>query len=56
MVDMPFVAPELIIQTRQIDLLTYLKNYGPYELVRFSGNTYYTRTHDNLRISNGKWI
>ena len=39
-----------------MDLLTYLKNYEPYELVKFSGNTYCTRTHDSLKISNGKWI
>ena len=24
-VDMPFIAPELIIQAKQMDLLTYLK-------------------------------
>ena len=28
----------------------------PNELVRFSGNTYTTRTHDSLKISNGKWM
>ena len=39
-----------------MDLLTYLKNYEPYELVHFSGNTYTTRTHDSLKISNGKWM
>ena len=32
---MPFIAPELIIQAKQMDLLTYLKNYEPYELVKF---------------------
>ena len=53
---MPFIAPELIIQAKQMDLLTYLKNYEPYELVKFSGNTYCTRTHDSLKISNGKWM
>ena len=37
---MPFIAPELIIQAKQMDLLTYLKNYEPYELVKFSGNGY----------------
>ena len=50
---MPFIAPELIIQAKQMDLLTYLKNYEPYELVKYSGNTYCTRTHDSLKIS--KW-
>ena len=38
-----------------MDLLTYLKNYEPSELVHFGGNTYCTRTHDSLKISNGKW-
>ena len=38
-----------------MDLLTYLQCYEPEELVHFSGNTYTTRTHDSLKISNGKW-
>lgn len=53
---MPFIAPELIIEAKRMDLLTYLRNYEPYELVKFSGNTYTTRTHDSLKISNGKWM
>ena len=53
---MPYVAPEVVQRVKQIDLLTYLKNYEPYELVHFSGNTYSTRTHDSLKISNGKWM
>ncbi|MEG1208245.1 MAG: DUF3991 and TOPRIM domain-containing protein [Oscillospiraceae bacterium] len=38
-----------------MDLLTYLQNYEPQELVYVSGNIYCTKTHDSLRISNGKW-
>ena len=38
-----------------MDLLTYLQNYEPQKLVKVSGNTYCTREHDSLRISNGKW-
>jgi hypothetical protein len=38
-----------------MDLLTYLQCYEPQELVRVSGNTYCTREHDSLKISNGKW-
>lgn len=53
---MPYVAPEIVQKVKQMDLLTYLKNYEPYELVHFSGNTYTTRTHDSLKISNGKWM
>ena len=26
------------------------------EVVHFSGNTYTTRSHDSLKISNGKWM
>ena len=52
---MPYIPPEVVAQARQMDLLTYLKNYEPDELVHFGGNTYCTRTHDSLKISNGKW-
>ena len=38
-----------------MDLLTYLRNYEPHELVHFGGSTYCTREHDSLKISNGKW-
>ena len=53
---MPFIAPEVILEAKRMDLLTYLRNYEPHELVKFSGNTYTTRTHDSLKISNGKWM
>lgn len=53
---MPYIPPEVIEQARQIDLLTYLQNCEPHELVRISGNNYTTRTHDSLKISNGKWM
>ena len=53
---MPYIEPEIIQEVKKMDLLTYLKNYEPYELVHFSGNTYTTRTHDSLKISNGKWM
>lgn len=53
---MPYIAPEMVQKVKQMDLLTYLKSYEPYELVHFSGNTYTTKTHDSLKISNGKWM
>lgn len=53
---MPFIAPEVILKAKEMDLLTYLKNYEPYELVKLNGNTYCTKTHDSLKISNGKWM
>ena len=39
-----------------MDLLTYLRHYEPQELVHVTGNTYSTREHDSLKISNGKWM
>ena len=52
---MAYISAEDITQAKQIDLLTYLQSYEPQELVRISGNTYCTREHDSLKISNGKW-
>jgi hypothetical protein len=52
---MPYVEPEAILQAKQMDLFTYLQNYEPNELVHVSGNVYCTKTHDSLKISNGKW-
>ena len=53
---MPYIAPEVITEAKRMDLLTYLSEYEPEELVKFSSNTYTTRTHDSLKISNGKWM
>jgi hypothetical protein len=50
-----YVTQEDIEQAKQMDLLTYLQSYEPQEIVRVSGNTYCTREHDSLKISNGKW-
>ena len=44
-----------IVQARQMDLLTFLRNSEPGELVHVSGETYSLRSHDSLRISNGMW-
>ena len=52
---MPYITPESIDQARNMDLLTYLRKFEPSELVHISGNVYCTRTHDSLKISNGKW-
>ncbi len=49
------IAPEVLEQARQIDLLTYLQHYEPGNLKRVAGNVYCTREHDSLKISNGKW-
>ena len=53
---MPYIAPEVITEAKRMDLLTYLREHEPGELVKFSSNTYTTRTHDSLKISNGKWM
>lgn len=52
---MSYIAADDILKAREMDLMTYLRNYEPQELVRVSGNTYCTREHESLRISNGKW-
>ena len=53
---MPYYTEEQITKVRSIDLLTYLQTYEPTELVHVRGNTYCTREHDSLKISNGKWM
>lgn len=53
---MPYIPPEMVQQAKQMDLLTYLQRYEPYELVRLSSLVYSTKTHDSLKISNGKWM
>ncbi len=51
-----YYSKEVIDKAKQMDLLTYLKMYEPSELVRVSSEVYSTRTHDSLKISNGKWM
>ena len=53
---MAYYTEKQIEQARSIDLLTYLQTYEPTELVHVRGNTYCTREHDSLKISNGKWM
>ena len=52
---MPFIPPEQLVRAREMDLLTYLRRCEPEELVSAGNNTYATRSHDSLKISNGKW-
>ena len=51
----PYIPKDRIAAAREMDLLTYLRRFEPEELVHIGGNTYTTRTHDSLKISNGKW-
>ena len=45
-----------VSRAREMNLLTYLKFYEPNELKRLSRKVYSTRTHDSLKISNGRWM
>lgn len=49
------VTNEQIAQAKEWDLLSYLQTYDPHELKRCGTCEYCTRTHDSLKISNGKW-
>lgn len=50
-----YYKKEEIDKAKKLDLLTYLRNYNPEELVHISKETYCTKTHDSLRINNGMW-
>ena len=50
-----YVTKEQIEQAKQMDLHSYLQAFEPDELVRINSDSYTTRTHDSLKISNGKW-
>ena len=52
---MPYIPKDQIAAAREMDLLTYLRRFEPQELVHVGGNTYATRSHDSLKISNGMW-
>ena len=52
---MPYIPPQEVEKIRSVDLLTYLQQCEPQQLVHVSGNTYTTAEHDSLRISNGMW-
>ena len=51
------IAPDVLERARQIDLLSYLREFEPSNLVKVkgTGNVYCTAEHDSLKISNGKW-
>ena len=50
-----YVSKNEIEKAKQIDLLTYLVNYEPTNLVKETNNSYCTKEHDSLKISNGLW-
>ncbi|NCE66433.1 DUF3991 domain-containing protein [Pseudoflavonifractor sp. 524-17] len=49
------VTKAQIAKAKEWDLLSYLQTYEPQELKRCGPREYCTRTHDSLKISNGKW-
>ena len=51
--NMAYATPEENAKAKEMDLLTYLRNYEPGELVKVANGTYCTREHDSLKISNG---
>lgn len=52
---MAYFSESQIAKAKEIDLLTYLQNYCPDELVYEARDTYHTQTHDSLKINNGLW-
>ena len=50
-----YLTPEELAEVKKIDLLTYLYNYEPNELVKYGRDTYGTKTHSSLTIRNGLW-
>lgn len=51
-----WISREDVAKAKEMDLLTYLKNYRPDELKKISGAEYGTKSHSSLKISNGKWV
>jgi len=52
---MSYVSAKQIEAARQPDLLTFLQRYNPNDLVPTGSGAYKLKSHDSLKISNGKW-
>lgn len=50
-----FYDKSVINEVKKIDALTYLMNFEPDNVVKISRNTYCTKEHDSLKLSNGMW-
>lgn len=50
-----YIPHDDILRARRVDLLTYLREFEPDELVHETGDQYCLKSHDSLKISNGKW-
>ena len=49
------ITPEELKMIRELDILTYFKNYDPNELVKEGENDYVLNSHNSLHIKGGKW-
>ena len=50
-----YIPSDLLKKAKEMDLLTYFMNFNPSELVKITEDTYSTKTHDSLIISNNLW-
>jgi len=53
----PWISEEQIKLAKEVDLLTYLRENEPHELVKskYGVDEYRTKTNGSLVISNGLW-
>jgi hypothetical protein len=52
---MKYVEPSELVRVKQIDLLSYLEKRESDELVKLGNDTYTTKSHDSLKLSNDRW-
>jgi hypothetical protein len=52
---MPWISEERLAEARKVDLLTYLQEREPHELIYSARNEYRTKSHGSLVLSNGMW-
>ena len=50
-----YVKKEVLDEVKKIDALTYISDFEAYDL-RKCGNSYMLKSHDSLKLSNGKWM
>lgn len=52
---MKYVTEEQVKKAKEWDLKSYLERFEPEELIHISGKYFSTRTHDSVRIWDGRW-
>lgn len=52
---MPYATKAQIATAREVPLLDFLQRYNPDDLVHEMGDSYHLKSHDSLKLSNGKW-